>query len=1041
MVWLLLTLNLVLVHCSEVQQPVPICEKDLASDGKCITEPLGNTTTSTTPSTTTLSSTPNPLTTELPSSNSSASTRSPLANASEPNDSGGQIFVKPQTDEETARNSSSGIVHGRAMNFDVQEHQHQPPDSHAAKSSEKESLQDLSLDDIDEMSILHTQIFEDKTNTTMINATAPSPFLSNSTTAPLTSTESPVSTTVPSNASNFTMVNGSSCVQGQKFDRGCIETCECGFDGKAICRPRCSMPFFRRGAGLKDPACIERPTEDPCCSLLACTQDTETEPLEGCTYKNQSYQRGDTINDGCFAVCTCGEAGQVLCKPRCPAVHNNSSSDRCVELPDPTDPCCTVVLCDVTLGEHDVNKAGVEDATGSPHLQLLTVEVVNRTTLRLGLAGELQYHHENLTVETSQDQKTWKQQDAQGLLVPGLEPGRTYYLRVKSGSMVSNIVEVSLPTTEPQHSGTAGCQYKDHHYAYGEEFHDGCESYCACTDSGVQCASIECPTDFGLDVLDPSCVDWETHPPDFKPSPPYCCPEQVRCKNNGSCEYEGQHFNNWAEIPVKLNGCATKKCYCEYGNVSCQSTCPPVPHTPPSDLQCEPHEAILSHLPGDDCCSYWLCPQLQHSGFLEQPLPSGFPVQGPVSRSQDEISVHVLEAVDEHTVKLVFSVSPVLVGLHGRVELRYTSDVQNSDPSTWNQQVLAPPGDLIATPQLEFELGDLIPDTQYKIKVTVILRDLHNSPTSKILSVRTPPAAAPITTLPPQIPLDVGLSVVDVNATWARLMWRKFTEFELQFIDGVQLRYKEKEGKVYAATPLIHRAVTSYMLGDLRPHTEYEVRIFLIPFPGQTTELIAERTTELLTAEVHDLYKFNVTLDLQHIKSTSVELSWTGVPYPEDKYVNIFRAIYQSDAGKEDFSTFKVAKRDSQARTVIQDLKPGTRYRLWLEVYLTNGRIKKSNVQDFITKPGSVPSVGATQQGKLKGEDPEPLVETADYYGPLVAVAIIAALAIVAALILLLILMKKHGHNKAAISATRKSQSAYDNPSYKVEIQQETMDL
>jgi len=54
----------------------------------------------------------------------------------------------------------------------------------------------------------------------------------------------------------------------------------------------------------------------------------------------------------------------------------------------------------------------------------------------------------------------------------------------------------------------------------------------------------------------------------------------------------------------------------------------------------------------------------------------------------------------------------------------------------------------------------------------------------------------PLTTLPPQIPVDLGLTVVDVNATWARLMWRKFTEFELQFIDGVQLRYKEKEGKV-----------------------------------------------------------------------------------------------------------------------------------------------------------------------------------------------------------------------------------------------------
>jgi hypothetical protein len=73
----------------------------------------------------------------------------------------------------------------------------------------------------------------------------------------------------------------------------------------------------------------------------------------------------------------------------------------------------------------------------------------------------------------------------------------------------------------------AGCQHKGHHYRSGEEFHDGCEAFCACTESGVQCATIECPTEFGLDVLDPSCLDWETHPPDFKPSPPNCCPEQV----------------------------------------------------------------------------------------------------------------------------------------------------------------------------------------------------------------------------------------------------------------------------------------------------------------------------------------------------------------------------------------------------------------------------------------------------------------------------------------------------------------------------------
>lgn len=135
--------------------------------------------------------------------------------------------------------------------------------------------------------------------------------------------------------------------------------------------------------------------------------------------------------------------------------------------------------------------------------------------------------------------------------------------------------------------------------------------------------------------------------------------------------------------------------------------------------------------------------------------------------------------------------------------------------------MFAPPEDLIASSQLEFELSGLNPNTVYRVKIILILRDLNAQPSSQVYTVKTPGEGG-IT--PPSIHPDHDSNVIphfnneilkhvedpeirteQINSSWITLSWRKLSDVELEYVDGIQIRYKEIVGMVYDATPLIHR--------------------------------------------------------------------------------------------------------------------------------------------------------------------------------------------------------------------------------------------
>ncbi|XP_022817778.1 putative epidermal cell surface receptor isoform X1 [Spodoptera litura] len=671
-------------------------------------------------------------------------------------------------------------------------------------------------------------------------------------------------------------------------------------------------------------------------------------------------------------------------------------------------------------------------------------------------------------------------------LILNLEGGKDYILKTKeTGTKFNFTITASdnglneVPNEDIHNVSKLGCYHAGQFYAIGDEFHIGCSELCECTGPDThECAALVCPSHVGLELVSKGCVRWAPSPP---ATPPNCCPRTARCLSDGTCHYKGVAVPNWSEVPISLTGCE-QRCFCENGELDCQEVCSPLPAVPPQTLRCPPaHRPAPVNISDDDCCKHWGCipghtttdgpsqqsflptippeihfphdeniPDYDQNNIHRpvgpgepalQGLPPGLTLPPGYGDMNKKLTVISLQADSPTSVKMLFGLPPVLVGLRGSVDLRYT-DKADEDIAHWFSQVFAPADEILTTPRLEFRLTGLSPGTTYKIRGKLYLHNLPVEPESEIYTVRTldSPSATP-TVEEKRREIDSRLTMMDVNDTVAHVTWRRFGEDELQFIDAIQVRYRPVGTPIYSMTELLHHSRSMAELHDLRPGSRYEASLVLVPPPKATTELVDPGRIEFTTAPYVDPYNWTVTIEARTVGSEAAEVWWRGIPSPAERWVRVYRGAHACGSKREQ-DEFRLATRDLPPAITLTGLQPNTKCRVWLEMFLTNGKVKTSNVLEINTKHEDSPepidneieasSVASRHRG--------------DYYGALVGVGAVAALGALTSLLLLLVVLRRHRPRSVPIttvpSAPRESSlPPYDNPAYKLELQQETMDL
>lgn len=66
-------------------------------------------------------------------------------------------------------------------------------------------------------------------------------------------------------------------------------------------------------------------------------------------------------------------------------------------------------------------------------------------------------------------------------------------------------------------------------------------------------------------------------------------------------------------------------------------------------------------------------------------------------------------------------------------------------------------------------------------------------------------------------------------------------------------------------------------------------------------------------------------IDVEDITPWGLTITWTGIPRPTERFVNVFRAVWRAEAARNDTSSFSLPARESPSQSVVSGLTPGTK--------------------------------------------------------------------------------------------------------------------